>query len=332
MPINSAPINSGPNIWPTRITGRASVGVASTTAAVIRIKNASGIGRMALRITRSHPRFPNRITSRARVRLSVRAHPIHLMPVTSLAAIKLYARPMPMRFRYNVTTKGEIAVACTKADPYVDVANHYAIGFGELALACITAAVTKIRKAVAELVPIALVSTEATARIVRFLRGSASVALAPVSAHLSTVYSVRGFAQIGLGAMAYIQELTLVREPDYRTIFIRNDASTTRMRTFRQQPAEILTYDVDFSEWLIDGDEIESAQFTVVSAVGGDPQDLDITGIEYVQESPTSDKLIRAKVWLSGGTDRAVYKITARMDTALNRRKEVDFRLQVREV
>ncbi len=128
-----------------------------------------------------------------------------------------------------------------------------------------------------------------------------------------------------------------VHEPDYRTVFVRNDASTTRMQTFRKQPAEILPYDIDFAEWLapLIGDDVESTEVYVSGAVNGSIDDLnidrvvllakDIYGVLDIQAS-------RVKVWLSGGNHGATYKITVRADTEGGRRKEVDFRLMVREV
>lgn len=111
----------------------------------------------------------------------------------------------------------------------------------------------------------------------------------------------------------------------------------TRMRTFRKQPAEVLPYDIDFAEWLapLHGDDIESAQVIVHSAVNGNPADLAINNVFIMVQNPDGTRdvaPVRVKVWLSGGTHGATYKLTVRVDTEGGRRKEVDFRMNVREV
>lgn len=127
-------------------------------------------------------------------------------------------------------------------------------------------------------------------------------------------------------------------EPYYRTVFVRNDASTTRMRVFRKQPAEILPYDIEFAEWFepLYGDDIESAQATITGAVNGEVTDLTIDSVFIIDKSPEDASHgvppTRVKIWLSGGIHGAIYKITARVDTEGGRRKEVDFRLSVKEV
>lgn len=128
-----------------------------------------------------------------------------------------------------------------------------------------------------------------------------------------------------------------VHEPHYRTVFVRNDASTTRMQVFRKQPAEVLPYDVELAEWLepLVGDDVESAQVSVTGAVNGDPADLIIDRVVLLAKDIYGQQDIQAsriKVWLSGGEHGATYKITVRADTEGGRRKEIDFRLQVREV
>lgn len=151
------------------------------------------------------------------------------------------------------------------------------------------------------------------------------------------VFAYRRFYARATAAPPQMVTWMYANEPDYRTVFVRNDASTTRMRTFRKQPEEVLPYDVDFAEWLapLHGDDIESAQAYVDSAVSGDPADLIIDRVFIIIKNPqaTMDiEPVRVKVWLSGGIHGATYKITVRVDTEGGRRKEVDFRLTVREV
>lgn len=151
------------------------------------------------------------------------------------------------------------------------------------------------------------------------------------------IHYMRAAGQFAARAIADMVVWMYVHEPDYRTVFIRNDASTTRMQRFRKQPAEVLPYDMDFAEWLapLIGDDIESAQVYVSGAINGDIDDLTIDRVTLLAKDIYGQQTIkasRAKVWLSGGVDGATYKITVRVDTAGGRRKEVDFQLIVREV
>lgn len=97
------------------------------------------------------------------------------------------------------------------------------------------------------------------------------------------------------------------------------------MKTFRKQPSEILDYDIDMSPWFetIPGDQINSVSIT--SAPAG--LDVPPTGfpVQVLLGTPASG----FKVWVGGGTDGELYKITAVVKTTANRTKEVDFRIQV---
>ena len=143
------------------------------------------------------------------------------------------------------------------------------------------------------------------------------------------------YPTMNYGPLGWIMSI-YTPEPDYRTVTVRNDASTTRMRTFRRQPLELLPYDIDFTEWLAPllTDAFESAQVTVTGAIGGDVSDITVEDVILLSEDQagTTIPVARIKVWLSGGVDGATYKITARCDTDGGRRKEVDFRLKIVEV
>ena len=167
--------------------------------------------------------------------------------------------------------------------------------------------------------------------------GDAAVHLVESGLYLSKTFSGSGVAapEMNYGPVGWLMSI-YAQEPDYRTILVRNDASTTRMRTFRRQPNEVLPYDIDFTEWLapLVVDAFESAQVTVTGAVNGDVSDVTVEDVVLLSEDQagTTIPVARIKVWLTGGVDGAVYKITARCDTEGGRRKEVDFRLNVREV
>lgn len=86
--------------------------------------------------------------------------------------------------------------------------------------------------------------------------------------------------------------------------------------TFRQQPADTLDYDIDFSDWLPVQDVIVSA--TAVA----EPNTLVVT---RAVQSP------RVKVWCSEGDVGVTYKITVTATTNDGRVKQVEFKLKVKE-
>lgn len=87
----------------------------------------------------------------------------------------------------------------------------------------------------------------------------------------------------------------------------------------QKQPADKLDYDVDFSRWITDDDEIT----TVASAVDPDGSLI----VDTVSVASPS-----VKVWLRGGESGKSYKVTLTVSTAFGRIKEVDFRVRVKDV
>lgn len=87
------------------------------------------------------------------------------------------------------------------------------------------------------------------------------------------------------------------------------------MKTFTKQPNDYLDYDIDLSEWLSPGDEVENV---VVEAPAG------IT-LDRISTLPT-----RVKFWISGGTSGESYKFSPVIHTE-SRAKEVDFMIIVVE-
>lgn len=81
------------------------------------------------------------------------------------------------------------------------------------------------------------------------------------------------------------------------------------MKTFRKQPADVLDYDIDLSDWIEAGDSIQSIAITAPTGIT-----VDSTSIA----SP------RVKIWISGGTDGETYKLSPRITTT-SRVLEVDF-------
>lgn len=96
---------------------------------------------------------------------------------------------------------------------------------------------------------------------------------------------------------------------------------------FIKQPAETLDYDIDFSEFLNDGDTLTSTGNPAVPmplSVTVAPTGLTIGGT-YVLNGTT------IKQWLSGGTDGTKYKVTLTATSNAGRVKQVEFYVRVKD-
>lgn len=87
---------------------------------------------------------------------------------------------------------------------------------------------------------------------------------------------------------------------------------------FEKQPAEILDYDVDYTEWF--GDRVDEAE-SFTSTV---PTPLVLVSGQLV------GKVV--KLVISGGAAGQIHKITVRLTTTLGLVKEADFQIRIREV
>lgn len=96
---------------------------------------------------------------------------------------------------------------------------------------------------------------------------------------------------------------------------------------FTKQPAETLDYDIDFSEFLSDGDTLVSTGDPPV------PSPLDVVvAPSGLTLGPTLviDGLV-IKQWVSGGTDGQKYKITLTATSNAGRVKQVEFTVRVKD-
>lgn len=89
------------------------------------------------------------------------------------------------------------------------------------------------------------------------------------------------------------------------------------MDSFTKQPTERLDYDVDFSDWLPNGDAI------ITTAVTSSPSGLTV----YVTDAAT----LIPKLWVSGGLDRISYVVSVTVETNQGRNKEVNFKIKVKD-
>jgi len=97
---------------------------------------------------------------------------------------------------------------------------------------------------------------------------------------------------------------------------------------FVKQPAETLDYDIDFTEFLSDGDTLCAAGDPPVPS----PKNVTVTptgmtlGPTYV-----TDNGMRIKQWLSGGIDGQKYKVTVTATSNAGRIKQIEFVIRVKE-
>lgn len=87
---------------------------------------------------------------------------------------------------------------------------------------------------------------------------------------------------------------------------------------FTKQPVDVVDYDIDYSEWLTAGDNVQSTDVTV------SPSGLTVDSV-FVNDP-------RLKIWVSGGTNGTTYKITATTTTADGRVKQDEFRVKVKDI
>lgn len=84
-----------------------------------------------------------------------------------------------------------------------------------------------------------------------------------------------------------------------------------------KDPDERLDYDVDFSRWLTDTDELSTAVIETENTVAvADQTDVSRTAV---------------KVWMAGGVSGETGKITVRVTTIQGRIKEACFRLKIKD-
>jgi hypothetical protein len=91
------------------------------------------------------------------------------------------------------------------------------------------------------------------------------------------------------------------------------------MNLFTKQPADVLDYDLDFSDWLTGTDVL-----TGVVATASGPEDLQIQSASIVGQT--------AKIWISGGISGSTYKVTATISTSEGRVKQLEFKIRVRDL
>lgn len=92
--------------------------------------------------------------------------------------------------------------------------------------------------------------------------------------------------------------------------------------TQTKQPADQLDYDVDFSKWLPDDDEITSA-IAVTTEIVDETTPLVVESVQITSQV--------VKVWINGGVDGSTYTVTVTASTVGGRIKETEFKIRVKD-
>lgn len=87
--------------------------------------------------------------------------------------------------------------------------------------------------------------------------------------------------------------------------------------TFDKHPDDQLDYDIDFSRWMPDGDNISSAEAVTQSGT------VEVLSVQVI------DSLI-VKVWLAGGKEGEASVISVKAGSTGGRVKDVNFSLRIR--
>lgn len=101
--------------------------------------------------------------------------------------------------------------------------------------------------------------------------------------------------------------------------------------TIKKQPAEVIDFDIDYSEYFdgVGGDTIATVTAVVASGNDGGADDL-VLGPDALPETALVGT-DRGKVWIGGGVTGTTYKVTVTMTSTAGRVREHDVRVSVRE-
>jgi hypothetical protein len=94
--------------------------------------------------------------------------------------------------------------------------------------------------------------------------------------------------------------------------------------TYIKQPAEVSDYDIDYTDWLADGDAVADSVGAVTHTVMPSGLTLDVDPV--VTNSGT-----RTKHWISGGTHGVTYKVEVTATTTGGRTIQNEFKIKVKD-
>ena len=91
-----------------------------------------------------------------------------------------------------------------------------------------------------------------------------------------------------------------------------------------KQPSEVKDYPIDYSPWLA---EISDTILSITTSVSCTTLPANST----LSVSSSSFTLTAVKVWLSGGTDKSIYKVTINVTTSGGRIDQSEFIMKIKE-
>lgn len=92
------------------------------------------------------------------------------------------------------------------------------------------------------------------------------------------------------------------------------------MTDYTADPASVLDYSRDWTDWLADGETLTASSWAVPS------------GITQTTPAPSFTAAGVATIWLTGGTVDVVYRITNHVTTSAGRQHEESFNVVVRDL
>ncbi len=104
------------------------------------------------------------------------------------------------------------------------------------------------------------------------------------------------------------------------------------MQKFEKQPYDVRDFDVEMLDWfdsVAPGDDIQSVTASVTET-GVDP-DLVLGPQPQPETQLIGSQPTAFKVWVGGGVDGVTYQVTCQVLTEGGRKKEVDFKIKVKE-
>ena len=120
-------------------------------------------------------------------------------------------------------------------------------------------------------------------------------------------------------------------DPKVNTITYRGDDLEIQVDEFTKQPAEVVDYLLNMTEWFrrIKTDSIDSIAVTILPT--GTAGDLEAGPGNLPDWQPIGTPVHQARIWIGGGRDGIEYQVTARVTTNEGRIEEVDFLIIVEE-
>lgn len=91
------------------------------------------------------------------------------------------------------------------------------------------------------------------------------------------------------------------------------------LETFEKQPADVLDYDIDYTEWLPTNDTLDTVEYVV------SPTGLNVETALIINSGT------RVKLWVGGGVSGTTHKVEVTVTTVLGRVKQDEVKFRCKE-